>query len=67
MQETRVGIIGCGNIARSHVDGYQKSGAVVTAVTDVRPGAAEAFVRELPGARVFPDTRTCSTPAWSTR
>jgi predicted dehydrogenase len=55
MEQIRIGIIGCGNIARSHVDGYQKSGAPITAVTDIRPDAAEALARDLPGARVFPD------------
>ena len=55
MQTIRIGIIGCGNIARSHAAGYRENDTPVTAVTDVRRAAAESFAQDLPDARVFPD------------
>jgi len=54
MNQQRAGIIGCGGIAKSHVNGYLANGVKVTAVTDVNPAAAEAFGQEF-GAEVFAD------------
>jgi predicted dehydrogenase len=52
----RVGIIGCGGIARSHADGWTKNGGLVTAVTDVRAEAMDEFVRDVAGdAETFQD------------
>jgi predicted dehydrogenase len=52
----RVGLIGCGDIAGSHLQGYVAAGASVVAVTDVKPEAAEARAKES-GARVYADYR----------
>ena len=52
----RVGIIGCGDIAGSHLQGYVAAKASVVAVTDVKPEAAEARAQES-GARVYADYR----------
>ncbi|MBN1674232.1 MAG: Gfo/Idh/MocA family oxidoreductase [Kiritimatiellae bacterium] len=49
----RIGIIGCGNISKSHVRGYTANGARVVAVTDVNAEAARARAEELDAARVF--------------
>jgi predicted dehydrogenase len=53
----RVGIIGAGGIARSHVDGYLRAPdtAVVTAVADVDRGHADALAERAGGAQVFLD------------
>jgi predicted dehydrogenase len=56
----RVGIIGAGNIARSHADGYVRAGAAaeVTAVADVDADRAAAIgARAGGGARIFEDYR----------
>lgn len=53
---TRVGIIGCGNIARFHCDGYTRAGARVTHVCDLRADAAEAMATHC-GAHVSTDYR----------
>ncbi|MHB9134696.1 MAG: Gfo/Idh/MocA family protein [Armatimonadota bacterium] len=54
----RVGIIGCGGIARSHVAGYQHEGASIVAVTDVNPVAAEKLALEINvGVEVYPNYR----------
>ncbi len=52
----KVGIIGCGGIARAHADAYTKKNAKVVAVTDSNVDAANNFAGEL-GASVFPDYR----------
>lgn len=48
-----VGIIGCGGIARSHIDAYRKLGLKISAVTDVSPDAAKKLADEIGGAAVF--------------
>jgi predicted dehydrogenase len=56
----RVGIIGAGNIARSHVDGYLRAGpdARITAVADVDGAHAAALAERAGGTpRVFEDYR----------
>jgi len=53
----RVGIVGCGGISRSHVEGYKAEGAEVAALTDADPGAAEKLSQELGGAAVYSDYR----------
>jgi len=56
----RVGIIGAGNIARSHADGYVRAGAAaeVVAVADVDAGRAATIAeRAGGGARIFADYR----------
>ncbi|MBU4198380.1 MAG: Gfo/Idh/MocA family oxidoreductase [Verrucomicrobia bacterium] len=48
----RVGIVGCGGIARAHVNGYKgNKGVTIVAVYDVRPQAADKLAEET-GARV---------------
>jgi predicted dehydrogenase len=54
--DLKVGIIGCGGIARSHADAYKKEGLKITAVTDASPDAAKKFAEET-GATVFKDFR----------
>ena len=39
---TRVGIIGCGGISHFHYEGYEKAGAKIVHVCDIRREAAEA-------------------------
>jgi predicted dehydrogenase len=53
---TRVGIIGCGNIARFHYEGYEQAGARVVHLCDVRAGAAQSVAQRY-GARVCTDYR----------
>jgi predicted dehydrogenase len=56
----RVGIIGAGNIARSHVDGYLRAGshARIAAIADVDGAHAAALAQEAGGAAsVFEDYR----------
>lgn len=53
---TRVGIIGCGNIARFHYEGCERAGASIVHVCDLRHDAAEAVGRRY-GARVSTDYR----------
>jgi predicted dehydrogenase len=55
----RVGIIGAGSIARSHVDGYLRApgDVVVSAVADVDPGHARGLADRAGGASVFADYR----------
>ena len=55
----RVGIIGAGSIARSHVDGYLRApdDVVVSAVADVDAGHARELADRAGGARVFADYR----------
>lgn len=48
-QALRVGIIGCGGIARCHVDGWTTNGCTITAVTDVQPKAMDQFIRDIEG------------------
>jgi predicted dehydrogenase len=55
MAEMRVGIVGCGDIARYHIQGYQAAGAEITAFADVNLAAAEAMAGGIPGAKAFPD------------
>ncbi|MDD3926883.1 MAG: Gfo/Idh/MocA family oxidoreductase [bacterium] len=53
----KVGIIGCGGIARQHVIGYTGNDAVVTAVTDYSPEAAAGLAKETGEAGVYEDYR----------
>ena len=53
---TRVGIIGCGHIARFHYEGYARAGAEVAHLCDLRVDAAEAVAQRY-GARVSAEYR----------
>ena len=53
----KVGIIGCGGIARQHVTGYTDSGVEITAVTDYSSEAAAGLSKEIGGAKVYGDYR----------
>ncbi len=46
----RVGIVGCGGIAREHLAAYRAAGATIVSVFDVKTAAAAAFAAET-GAR----------------
>ena len=43
MSTLRIGIIGCGSIAKSHVTGYKANNAAVTAITDLSKDAMDAL------------------------
>ncbi|OGV91770.1 MAG: hypothetical protein A3K19_20125 [Lentisphaerae bacterium RIFOXYB12_FULL_65_16] len=47
----KVGIVGCGGIARAHLGAYKELGAQVAVVFDVVPAAAEAMAKDI-GAKV---------------
>lgn len=51
--EIRYGIIGCGGIAKFHLEGCKASGLKVVAVADINPEAAAKFAEEAGGAKVF--------------
>jgi len=53
---TNIGIIGCGNIARFHYEGYAKAGARIIHVCDARKDAADAVGARY-GATVSTDWR----------
>ena len=48
----KAGIIGCGEIAKSHAAGYQANNIKIIAVTDINPEAAKAMAAEF-GAEIF--------------
>ncbi|MCF7854776.1 MAG: Gfo/Idh/MocA family oxidoreductase [Candidatus Pacebacteria bacterium] len=50
---TRIGIIGCGGIAHSHLAGYQENGASITALADVNAEALGNLAAESGGAEMF--------------
>ena len=52
----RIGIIGCGGIAKFHYEGYEKAGAKIAHVCDLHPDAAEAVARRY-GAKAGTDYR----------
>jgi UDP-N-acetylglucosamine 3-dehydrogenase len=60
MTEVRIGIAGCGRVARFHLEGYRRCGGRVTAVTDPDPKRAAAWAAEL-GAAAFPDVAALVT------
>jgi len=51
----RIGIIGCGGIARAHHGAYRENGVTPVAFTDVAPEPAEALVRENRGGEIYPN------------
>ena len=53
----KAGIIGCGGIARSHVNGYKENGVSVVAITDVSKDAMQKMSEEVEGAACFADYR----------
>lgn len=60
-RKLKVGIIGTGWIAESHIESYQKMPDVeLVAAADLIPGKAEAFLERygVEGARVYPDHKS---------
>ncbi len=53
MKVNRVGIVGCGGIAKAHRAAYTTLGISIAGVTDSNPAAAEAFQAETPSAETF--------------
>lgn len=50
----KAGIVGCGGIAKAHIDGYQQNGIEIVALTDLSMGAAKATAENLDNkAEVF--------------
>ena len=49
----RVGMIGCGGIARAHVKGYEANGVEVTALMDVSEQALASMAAGIEGAKCF--------------
>ena len=59
-QDYRVAFIGCGRIAKLHINGYKRNeGCKVVALVDVKPEVAEEFAEthELEDARLYTDYR----------
>jgi predicted dehydrogenase len=52
-QPPRIGIVGCGAIARAHADAFKQCGATIVSVFDVADAAAREFAQEI-GAQVAP-------------
>jgi predicted dehydrogenase len=54
MDQWKVGIIGCGGIARTHAKGYMSSRSTkLAAATDVNPEALKKFGGEFPGVNTY--------------
>ena len=53
----RVGIIGAGNIARNHVQGYRAAGAQIVAIADTNPATLETRSAEWSVRHAFRDFR----------
>ena len=53
----KIGIIGCGNIAASHLRGFAAAGAEITAFADALPERAEAMAAKVAGGRAFAGSR----------
>jgi len=53
----RVGIIGAGNIARNHVEGYRAAGVEVVAIADTQPDTLARRAREWGVSEAFADHR----------
>lgn len=51
----RVGIVGCGGVAKSHAAGYRRNGAEITALADMNKAVAETMARDYPGVQCFRD------------
>jgi len=51
----RIGIIGCGGVARSHARGYSEHRASVTALMDADKAAVESMAENFEGAKCFSD------------
>jgi predicted dehydrogenase len=49
----RVGMIGCGGIARAHAKGYEANGVEITALMDVSEQAMDAMAAEIEGVQCF--------------
>ena len=49
----KVGIVGCGSIASSHVDAYKSQGCEIIGVTDSNADAAKSMAAGLPSAVVY--------------
>ena len=54
----RVGIVGCGGVAKLHIAGYQENQVHITGLVDVNQAAVEAAAQDIPGAKVFSDHKT---------
>lgn len=53
MSAFKVGIIGCGGIARAHRDGYRANGIEPVAFMDVNKASAEEMAKDVQDAKVF--------------
>ena len=49
----KLGIIGCGNIAASHLRGFASAGAEITAFADALPDRAEAMAKKVAGGTAY--------------
>jgi predicted dehydrogenase len=52
-QPLKIGIIGCGQVAESHLRGYQQNQILDFAFADVSPERAKAFAAKVTGASAF--------------
>lgn len=48
-----IGIIGCGGIAKRHIEGYRHNGITIAALADSSAQAAQAAAQSVPEAKVF--------------
>ena len=49
----RVGIIGCGGVAKLHIAGYQENQVEITGLVDVNQAAVKAAAKDIPGVKCF--------------
>jgi predicted dehydrogenase len=53
MEKIKAGIIGCGGIAKHHIEGYRKANVEVTALADIEIKNAETYAENLAGVKAF--------------
>jgi len=55
--DIKIGMIGCGNIARAHLRGYQENGAEIVAFTDINHDLAAEFSAKIKNSSCFDNFR----------
>ncbi|MDD5483637.1 MAG: Gfo/Idh/MocA family oxidoreductase [Kiritimatiellae bacterium] len=57
MKKMQFGVVGCGAIAKAHIEAFKEHDAQCAGVADNNPEAAKKFAAELGGARICKDYR----------
>ncbi len=57
MREIKVGIVGCGNVAKAHLAAYQRHGATVVALADPSAQNLSVLAESAPGAKTYASYR----------